>query len=84
MQTLPVGEKLLCKFAAHLAMEGLKHRTIKTYMASIQHLHIERVHGDPFLFFLWKLHYVLFMWSKGLKLNFVVAVRSTFQSPHYC
>ena len=54
---------MLCKFAAKLASEGLKHRTIKSYMAGIRHLHIEEGLGDPFLPALPRLHYVL----RGIK-----------------
>ena len=50
---------MLCKFVAQLAEEGLKHRTIKCYMAGIRHLHIAEGLGDPFLPPLAKLHYVL-------------------------
>ena len=59
LQTLPAGEEVLCKFAAKTANEGLKHRTIKTYMAGIRHLHIQEGLEDPFLPALSRLHYVL-------------------------
>jgi len=38
---------------------GLKHRTIKSYMAGIRHLHVEEGLRDPFLPTLPQLHYVL-------------------------
>ena len=44
---------------AKLAAEGLKHRSIKTYMAGVRHLHIEEGLGDPFMPVLARLHYVL-------------------------
>ena len=56
---VPAREEVLCKFVAQLAEEGLKHRTIKCYMAGIRHLHIAEGLGDPFLPPLAKLHYVL-------------------------
>ena len=59
MQALPAGEDVLCRFVAQLSQDGLKHRTIKTYMASIRHLQIERGLDDPFAPSLCKLHYVL-------------------------
>ena len=46
-------------FVAKLAAEGLKHRSIKTYMAGVRHLHIEEGLGDPFMPVLTRLHYVL-------------------------
>ncbi len=49
----------LCKFAAKMASEGLRHRTIKSYMAGIRHLLIEEGLVDPFLPALSRLHYVL-------------------------
>ena len=61
---VPAREEVLCKFVAQLAEEGLKHRTIKCYMAGI---HIAEGLGDPFLPPLAKLHYVLrgVKWSQG-------------------
>ena len=56
---VPAREEVLCKFVAQLTEEGLKHRTIKCYMAGIWHLHIAEGLGDPFLPPLAKLHYVL-------------------------
>lgn len=56
---MPAQEDVLCKFVAQLATEGLRHRTIKSYMAGIRHLHIGEGLGDPFLPSWAKLHYVL-------------------------
>ena len=39
----------LCKFVVQLATVGLRHCTIKSYMAGIRHLHIGEGLGDPFL-----------------------------------
>lgn len=59
VQALSTREEVLCRFVAQLAQDGLKHRTIKTYMAGIHHLHIEKGLGDPFLPSLCRLQYVL-------------------------
>lgn len=59
LQAVPAGEDALCKFVAKMASEGLRHRTIKSYMAGIRHLHIEEGLDDPFLPTLPRLHYVL-------------------------
>ena len=56
---VPADEDTLCHFAATLAVEGLRHRTIKSYMAGVRHLHISEGHGDPFSAGLHRLHYVL-------------------------
>ncbi len=56
---VPADEDALCHFAATLAEEGLRHRTIKSYMAGVRHLHISEGHGDPFSGGLHRLHYVL-------------------------
>ena len=37
---LPVSEKQLCEFVASTANEGLKHQTIKSYLAAIRHMQI--------------------------------------------
>ncbi len=59
VQALPTREEVLCRFVAQLVQDGLKHHTIKTYMAGIRHLHIEKGLGDPFLPSLCRLQYVL-------------------------
>ncbi len=56
---VPADEDTLCHFAATLAVEGLRQRTIKSYMAGVRHLHISEGHGDPFSAGLHRLHYVL-------------------------
>ena len=45
---LPASEIKLCAFASGLADEGLKHRTIKTYMAGVRYYHIRSGYADPF------------------------------------
>ncbi len=56
---VPANEDTLCHFAASLAVDGLRHRTIKSYMAGVRHLHISEGYGDPFSAGLHRLHYVL-------------------------
>ncbi len=56
---VPASEDTLCHFAATLATEGLRHRTIKSYMAGICHWHISDGRGDPFAVGLHRLHYVM-------------------------
>lgn len=41
-------ERHLCSFAAFLAGEGLKHRSVKTYLSAVRHLQISMGLGDPF------------------------------------
>ena len=59
LRAVPASEEVLCKFAAKMACEGLQHRTIKSYMAGVRHLHIEDGMGDPFVSPLPRLHYVM-------------------------
>jgi hypothetical protein len=42
-------QPLQCKFAAHLATEGLTHQSIKLYLSAIRHFHIMAGRGDPFI-----------------------------------
>ncbi len=56
---VPADEGTLCHFAATWATEDLRHRTIKSYMAGVHHLHISEGQGDPFSAGLHRLHYVL-------------------------
>ncbi len=59
LRGVPASEGVVCKFVAQHATEGLKHRTIKSYMAGVRHLHIGEGLGDPFISPWPKLHYVL-------------------------
>ena len=59
LRAVPASEEVLYKFAAKMACEGLQHRTIKSYMAGVRHLHIEDGMGDPFMSPLPRLHYVM-------------------------
>ena len=58
-QAVPASEEGLCRFVARLAGDGLKHRTIKSYLSGVRHLHIEEGLPDPFIQPLHRLHYTL-------------------------
>ena len=58
-----MSEALLCKFVSFLAGEGLKHRTIKTYLSGVRFLHIRSGFPDPFLSHMPRLDYTM----KGVK-----------------
>ena len=59
LAAVPASEETLCHFAATLMGEGLRYRTIKSYMAGVRHLHISEGYGDPFSPSLHRLHSVL-------------------------
>jgi len=56
---VPTSESTLTYFVAHLAKEGLKHRTMKVYLSAVRHLHIAEGAPDPFQSPLGRLQYVL-------------------------
>ena len=56
---MPASEEGLCRFVAKLAGDGLKHRTIKSYLSGVKHLHVEEGLTDPFERPLHRLHYTL-------------------------
>ncbi len=56
---MPASEEGLCRFVARLGKDGLKHKTIKSYLSRIRHLHIEEGLSDPFVQPLDRLHYTL-------------------------
>lgn len=56
---LPTTELILCRFVAYLAHQGLKQRTLKSYLSAIRHLHIAEGLEDPFKAPLHRLHYTL-------------------------
>ncbi len=60
---LPLSEHILCHFAANLAQEGLKHQSIKAYLAGIRNLQITQGLPDPNSVLMPRLHLVL----KGIK-----------------
>ena len=43
-----MSESILCKFVSYLASEGLKHRSIKTYLSGVRYLQIRSGFPDPF------------------------------------
>ena len=45
---LPVSQCILCEFILQLADEGLKHRSIKTYLSGVRYYQIRSGHHDPF------------------------------------
>lgn len=45
---LPISESQLCSYISFLANQGLKHRSIKSYLSAIHHLQIAEGLGDPF------------------------------------
>ena len=55
----PLTEHILCRYAAFLAKEGLKHRTIKVYLSGIRYLQIMKALGNPFEVLMPRLEYVL-------------------------
>ena len=48
-QLYPLQEDTLCRYVAHLAGEGLKHRTIKAYLSAIRYLQIQNEMGNPYI-----------------------------------
>lgn len=59
MAAVPATETVLIHFVSQLVKEGLKHRTIKTYLSAIRFLHISEGEEDPFKIPLHRLHYTL-------------------------
>ena len=47
-QAVPATEDIICRFVAHMAESGLRHRTIKAYLSAVRHLHIAEGAKDPF------------------------------------
>lgn len=45
----PLTESILCRFAAFLGQEGLKHRTVKVYLSGLRFAQIHQPLGNPFL-----------------------------------
>ena len=42
---LPAIEKQLCRFVAYLKEEGLRHQTVKSYLAAVRHMQISNGRG---------------------------------------
>ena len=59
MEAVPASKEGRCRFEAKLTDEGLKHRTIESYLAGVWHLHIEERVADLFEKPLHRLHYTL-------------------------
>ena len=55
----PLTESTLCRFVACLGQEGLKHRTIKSYLSGLRFAQIHQALGNPFLKDMPLLEYVL-------------------------
>ena len=58
-QAVPASEEGLCRFMARLAGDGLMHRTIKSYLSGVRHLHIEEGLPNSFIQPVHRLHYYL-------------------------
>ena len=63
LRAIPALEPVLCRFVAHVAGEGLKHKTIKAYLSAVRYLQIAEIGSDPFQSSLLKLQYIL----RGIK-----------------
>lgn len=69
-----LSEATLCMFVSSLALDGIKHSSIKCYISATRHMQIAAGLADPFAHEQWsKLNYVL----KGIKRN-----QSRGQQPH--
>ena len=58
-EAVPASESVLIYFVSQLVKEGLRHRTIKVYLAAVRHLHIAEGRDDPFQAPMNRLHYTL-------------------------
>ena len=58
-QAVPASEAVLCRFVAHTAEVGLRHRTIKVYLSAVRFLHIAEGEKDLFEPGLLRLQYTL-------------------------
>jgi len=73
---LPASEKALCYFAAFLAKEKLKHKTIKVYLSGVRFLHISEGFSDPFQQPMNQLHHVL--WGTSRRREVAIRLDSLF------
>ena len=55
----PLQEDILYRYVAFLAQEGLKHRSVKSYLSGIRCLQIHQSLGNPFAHAMPRLEYVL-------------------------
>jgi hypothetical protein len=53
------SETTLCRFAASLGQQRLKHRTVKSYLSGLRFAHIHQGLGNPFMMDMPRLGYVL-------------------------
>ena len=58
-QPLPTSETILSQFVDFLGQQQLKHKIIKSYLASIRFFHIINNRGDPFIRDMPRLQYVI-------------------------
>ena len=56
---LPVSQETLCSFVASLAVQGIAHKSIKSYLSGIHHFHITAYGQDPGIGDMALLKYVL-------------------------
>jgi len=63
MAAIPASESVLIHFVSHLVKDGLKHRTIKSYLSAVRFMHIAEEVEDPFKAPLHRLHYTM----RGMK-----------------
>ena len=63
LEPIPLVESNLCSFVSFLALESLKHRSIKVYLSAVRHMQISEGLADPFQGTMLWLEYVL----KGIK-----------------
>ena len=62
---LPVSQELLCYFVAYLGKQGLRHSTIKSYLAAVRSLQVDYGFNSPFEESMPKLDRVM----KGIKVE---------------
>ena len=55
----PLEEETLCCFVAHLSQQGLKHRSIKSYLSGLRFTQIQHALGSPSFSSMHRLEYVL-------------------------
>ena len=63
LEPIPLVESNLCSFVSFLALESLKHRSIKVYLSAVRHMQISEGLADLFRGTMPRLEYVL----KGIK-----------------
>ena len=56
---LPASENQLCQFKSFVAIQSLCHSSIRSYLATIRHLHVSEGYGDPHISNMVRLEQVL-------------------------